>query len=128
MNDLESYFVEHHTLEFIVINLRILLLKGSVFCHGGLVLHVTKILDRNTRNQVKGSRYRYQAQFADSPLRQIFRYDNDHVYERERHADAFHKHPFSDRTWKECEPPTWIGYESWPVLKEVLDELYEWVA
>lgn len=123
---LEQYFVEHSTLRFTVVGPQRILLHGSVYCRGELVLHVDTILARNDRNQVKGLRYRYQAQFADAPFRQVFRYDNDHVYRREGHADAFHKHQFSDRTWREVKPPVWIGYEDWPVLSEVLDELYEW--
>lgn len=126
MESVSQYFVEHHTLRFISIGPHGIVLEGSVFCHGDLVLHVDKFLVRNDRNQVKATRYRYQAQFLHAPLRQIFRYDNGHVYRREGHEDAFHKHLFSDRTWKEIAPPVWVGYERWPILKEVLDELYEW--
>jgi hypothetical protein len=45
---------------------------------------------------------------------------------RENHADAHHRHRFNIRTWKEIIPPEWVGHAHWPVLREVLDELYEW--
>jgi hypothetical protein len=53
------------------------------------------------------------------------RYDNDHTYEREGHPDAFHKHIFSDRTWRETEV-VHIGRDSFPTLAEAIDELYQW--
>src|SRR5690606_41520456 len=93
---------------------------------GNLVIQCDKTLERNERNQIRGLRYSYQAQFASPPLRQIFRYDNSHVYVEEGHEDAFHKHQFSFRTWKEIEPPVWIGRQNWPELSKVIDELYEW--
>ena len=62
---------------------------------------------------------------AARPLRQIFRYDNDHIYTRERYPDAFHKHVFSSRTWKEIEV-VHVGRENSPTLLEVIDELHAW--
>ena len=126
MSDLREYFVDSDTLAFEVIDGRTLRLHGSVYCHGGLVLHVTKLLELNDTQQIRTFRYRYQAQFAEPPTRQIFRYDNDHAYLRENHADAHHRHRFNIRTWKEITPPEWVGHDHWPVLREVLDELYEW--
>ena len=100
-------------------------LKGSLFCHGGLVLHVDVLLERDRRDRVRGLVYRYQAQFSGLPLRQIYRYDNDHTYAREGHPDAFHKHVFSTRTWEEIDV-IHIGRSRFPNLIDVIDELYEW--
>lgn len=105
-------------------------LRGKLSCQGGLDLHVDITFERDLHDQVRGRLYRYHAQFdhvrfARLPLRQIFRYDNDHAYEREGHPDAFHKHIFSDRTWREIEV-VHIGRENFPTLAEVIDELYQW--
>lgn len=126
MDKLRTYFVDRDTLEFGALNPTLLRLEGAIFCKGDIVLHVDKILERNASGQVRGVRYRYQAMFAAPPKREIFRYDNDHVYEREGHADAFHKHIFNDRTWQEIGPPEHIGHMNWPTLQQVLDELYDW--
>jgi hypothetical protein len=126
MSDLREYFILADTLQFETIDRRTLRLHGSVYCHGGLVLHVTKLLEINDSDQVNAFSYRYQAQFAEPPIRQIFRYDNAHIFVQEGHEDEYHCHRFSNRTWHEIEPPTWIGYANWPTLREVLDELYEW--
>lgn len=100
-------------------------IHGDLLCRGGLLLHVDKYFDIDDGNRIRGFRYRYHAQFAARPLRQIFRYDNDHIYAREGHPDAFHKHVFNDRTWKELEV-VHIGREAFPTLLEVVDELYDW--
>lgn len=126
LDECRAYFVEHDTLQFEVISPSRIILSGQIFCHGDLVIYVDKTLERNERNQVRGLRYSYQAQFVSPPLRQIFRYDNSHVYVEEGHEDAFHKHQFSYRTWKDIEPPIWISRQNWPELSKVIDELYEW--
>ena len=89
------------------------------------MLHVSIALERRPDDRVRGVFYRYQAQFADPPLRQIFRYDNAHIYTHEAHPDAFHKHVFNDRTWKEIDVEH-VGREKFPTLLEVIDELYDW--
>lgn len=126
LDERSSYFVEHDTLRFEVISPSRILLSGQISCHGDLVFHVDSTLEINEKRQVRGLRDSYQAQFASPPLRQIFRYDNSHVYVDEGHEDAFHKHQFSYRTWKEIRPPIWIGRQDWPNLAKVIDELYEW--
>ena len=100
-------------------------LKGRLSCHGGLVLHADIVLERDVRDRVRGLIYRYQTQFADLPRRRVLRCDNDHVYAREGHPDAFHKHVFSMRTWKEINV-VHIGRDRFPNLLEVIDELYAW--
>ena len=121
-----TYFIEEpDSLVVDFLFTHTLRIHGDLVCKGGLTLHVDKYLEHDSKNQVRGYRYRYHAQFVDPPLRQIFRYDNDHVYVREGHADAFHKHIFSDRTWKEIEVQH-VGRENFPTLLEVIDELYDW--
>ena len=121
-----SYFVESPDL---IIprakNSRLIRMHGDLFCKGDLVIHVDKTLEVNSRRQARGILYRYQAQFAALPLRQIFRYDNAHAYSREGHPDAYHKHVFSPVSWKETEV-IHIGRERWPTLQQVIDELFDW--
>ena len=100
-------------------------IHGDLLCSGGLLLHVDKYFDFGDGNRIQGYRYRYHAQFAKLPLRQIVRYDNDHLYAREGYPDAFHKHVFSNRTWREVEV-VHIGRDNFPTLAEVIDELYQW--
>lgn len=50
---------------------------------------------------------------------------NDHVYAREGRPDAFHKHVFSKRSWRETSVEH-IGREQLPTLLEVIDELHDW--
>lgn len=100
-------------------------IHGDLVCKGGLIIHVDNYFERDRRNCVRGVEYRYQAQFADPPLRPIFRYDNGHVYTREGHPDAFHKHVFSNRTSREIAVEH-VGREQFPTFLEVIDELYDW--
>lgn len=125
MESLSQYFVEWDSLSFVLLPPSRILLSGSVHCRGGLVLHVEKMLEVNERRQVRGLRYRYQAQFADPPTREIFRYDNAHDG-YPGHPDAFHKHVFSPRSWKAAFPPEHIGRANWPTLREILNELHQW--
>lgn len=121
-----SYFVdEPHLVAPDVITPRVIRIHGDLFCKGTLVIHVDNYLRCDNRNRVREVVLRYQAQFAELPLRQIFRYDNDHIYAREGHPDAFHKHVFSNRTWREIRVEH-IGREQFPTLLEVIDELYDW--
>jgi len=125
MESLSHYFVESDSLSFVAIPPTNILLKGSMYCQGSLVLHVEKTLAVNDLRQVRGIRYRYQAQFSDPPTGEIFRYDNAHDGYH-GHPDAFHKHVFSPLTWRAVFPPEHVGIENWPTLQEVLDELYQW--
>ena len=74
------------------------LISGSIHCKGDLVLHIESTLEITERKQVRGLKYRYQAQFLEPPTREIFRYDNAHDG-YQGHPDAFHKHVFSPITW-----------------------------
>lgn len=121
-----QYFVENP--ELVVPRVRgakTVRIHGDLFCKGGLVIHVDKSLEVDDRHRARGFLYRYQAQFVAQPLREIFRYDNDHTYTREGHPDAYHKHVFSTVTWKQAEV-VHIGREKFPTLLNVIDELYEW--
>lgn len=121
-----SYFVdEPNIVAPDIITPGLFRFHGELICKGGLVIHIDNYLNRDVHNHVHGTVYRYQAQFIEPPLRQIFRYDNDHVYAREGHPDAFHKHIFSDRTWHEIEVQH-VGRERFSTLLEVIDELYDW--
>ena len=122
----ETYFVEDSRISIpTLVTPEEVHIRGELICKDGLVIHVDNVLERDQRGRVRGTDFRYQAQFITPPLRQIFRYDNGHVYTREGHPDAFHKHVFSDRTWRETEV-IHIGREHFPTLAEVIDELYQW--
>lgn len=122
----KGYFVEHSTLVIPdILTEQDIRIHDALACHGGLVIHVDNYFERDGRDRVYHVVFRYQAQFADSPLRRIFRYDNAHIYGREGHPDAFHKHVFSNRTWREIDVEH-IGKEQFPTLLEVIDELYDW--
>jgi hypothetical protein len=104
--------------------------RGKLSRQGGLDLHVDIVLERDTHDRARGGFQRYHAQFdqlqfAGLPLWQVFRYDNDHTDEREGHPDAFHKHVFSNRTWRETEV-LHIGRDTFPTPAEVIDELSAW--
>lgn len=122
-----EYFVENADLIVPrVKSERIVRIRGDLFCKGDLVIHVDKSIEIDDRRRARGFLYRYQAQFVTfPPLRQVFRYDNDHVYVREGHPDAYHKHVFSTVTWKET-AVVHIGRENWPTLQKVIDELFDW--
>lgn len=121
-----SYFVERSNLVAPdIISPHEVQIHGNLFCKGGLVIHVDNSLERDQRDRVQGIDFRYQAQFADPPLRRVFRYDNGHIYAREGHPDAFHKHVFSNRSWRETSVEH-IGRDQFPTLLEVIDELYDW--
>lgn len=121
-----AHFIVHDGLVESVIDPRTIQIAGEIICEGGLSLFVTKYIDVLNDGRVQTTRYRYHAQFSDAPLRPILRYDNDHVYTNEGHPDAFHRHEFDTLTWQAIEPPTWVGYEDWPTLRGVLEELYDW--
>jgi hypothetical protein len=102
-------------------------IEGDLICQGGLVIHISETLERDRRNQVRCIDFRYQAQFAGPPHRRIFRYDNAHIYSRRGHPDAFQKHVFSNRSWRETSVEH-IGRHQFPTLPEVIDELFDcWV-
>lgn len=126
MEECRTYFVEHDTLTFTVVSRHRITLSGTIYCRGDLEIHVNKTLERNDTDQVRGIYYNYHAQFSSPPVRPIFRYDNAHGFPDLDHRDHFHKHVFSNRTWREIEPPLWIGRHNWPHLNQVIDELYTW--
>lgn len=121
-----SYFVVDYMLAAPdILTPEVVRIHGDLFCHGGLAIHVDNYYRRDDRDRIRGHVFRYHAQFATLPLQRIFRYDNDHIYTREGHPDAFHKHVFSSRTWKEIEV-VHVGRENSPTLLEVIDEPHAW--
>src|SRR5690554_961129 len=80
MEECRTYFVKRDTLRFNVISRDRITLRGTIFCHGNLAIHVNKILELNDNHEVRGLLYSYQAQFVSPPERIVFRYDNAHAY------------------------------------------------
>ncbi len=101
-------------------------MEGRIWCRHGLFVDVRNVLEINERRPVRGKLYKYHAALDGPSHRPIFRYDNSHTYLREGHPDAFHKHRFDHQTWEEVRPPEWIGYDNWPTLADVIEELYDW--
>lgn len=104
-----------------------LVLEGRLRCKHGLFVDVLKYLNVRrypTRTLVRTNRYRYHAGVEGDANRPIFRYVNTDA--KPGHAGAHHKHRFDPTTWREIEPPLWIGEERWPHLSDVVDELRDW--
>lgn len=121
-----EYFIEDNGLEIRPVGPETLQISGSIRCQHDLVLHVNKLLRINVRRQVRTTNYSYHACWGEDGSRPIFRYDNAHEYGREGHPDPHHKHLFSTVTWKEIQPPAHVGYEHWPTLGDVIQELADW--
>lgn len=103
-----------------------LVIERRLDCQDGLFIDIKKTIEINENNQVRTIAYKYHAGIHGDPTRSIFRYDDAHIYVREGHADAHHKHRFDHTTWREIDPPEWIGEERWSTLGEVIEELHEW--
>ncbi len=101
-------------------------IRGRIFCQHGLFLDVDKTLEINRRQQVRTIKYSYHAGVEGEQDRPIFRYDNAHRYVREGHPDEHHRHRFDHATWREIDPPDWVGRERWPHLSDAIEELRVW--
>lgn len=123
---LGDFFVEENGLTIFPQDADHLRIEGRLRCRGIIFVDVRKVLVFNERNQVRCIHYKYRAGLVGDTARPILRYDNSHTYQREGQPDAFHKHRYDPYTWEEIRPPLWVGYDNWPTLAEVLDELYEW--
>lgn len=121
-----DYFLVNDALQFWPVDSDQIKGEGRLTFRDGLFIDVHKVLIRNNRGQVRTASYSYHAGIEGPSDRTIFRYDNAHEYARERHPDAHHKHRYNHATWEEIEPPEWIGYDRWPTLAEVIEELYVW--
>lgn len=124
---LGEFFVEDDCSQIQLTDEGTLRIEGLIWCKGDTFLDVTKTMEINERDQVRTVYYKYHAGIVlDGETRSIFRYDNAHVYEREGHADAHHKHRFDQDSWEEIRPPEWVGHDRWPTLTDALEELHEW--
>lgn len=124
LDRLRAYFVEEDSLAIAWLDERTLKIEGRIRCQHGIFLDVRKVLEADDQGRVRTIRYRYHAGFEGPRDRPIFRYDNAHPHQG--HADPHHKHCVDYATWTEIAPPQWIGYDRWPTLAQVLDELDEW--
>lgn len=128
-NDLSNYlhvvlrvlddhpFVIDHNLKISPISPEAGEVSGDVFCHGDVVLDVTKYFEIRTvgqRTQARTVRYSYHARYKEGE--DILRYDNSHPLPG--HRTPHHKHRFHSRG----ESIHHIGPD-WPHLSEVLDEV-----
>ena len=107
------------------------LIDGRIVCRDGLFVDVEKRLETNHAARVRTDKvrtlyYSYHAGLIGEDDRCVFRYDNAHPYLLEGHPDAHHKHRFDHRSWREIEPPEWIGAHRWPHLDQVISELLTW--
>jgi hypothetical protein len=102
------------------------LVEGRLYCPGSVYLDVVVVLEMDKRRHVNVLRYTFHAGIAKVEDRPIFRYDNAHIYTRERHPDPHHKHRFDVMSGCEIIPPEWIGATHQPTLRSVLTELERW--
>lgn len=117
----EGFLVEDRTA-VAVSGIDLITIEGVLACAHGLEISVAKALE------VRGDhgrtfKYSYHAAFSE-PHRRIFRYDNAHPWPH--HADAHHKHHFAPPGSPEPGTVTWLGYDRWPSLYEVVQELCDW--
>jgi hypothetical protein len=124
LDDLRGHYVLDDTLEKTFPAPDVMEIRGRIGCKHGLFVDVRKTLEINDRDQVRTVTYRYHAGIEGSDDRAIFRYDN--VHSHAGHEDEHHKHRFCPRTWQEIVPPEWVGYDGWPHLNQVIEELRVW--
>jgi len=107
-------------------------LAGFICCRGRLLVTYEKLM--YVMGQVEGEdawqteMYSYNVSLQGSW--NLFRYDNQHPDSLHHgHKDAHHKHEYDPHTGKELpHSPVWIGEESWPTLREVIEEARNWHA
>jgi hypothetical protein len=108
-------------------------LDGEIACLGEIVILVDKYLSvlepagHDDNAIVQTSTYAYNVSVRG--FGNIFRYDNQHddFSFRPSHADEHHKHLFNWRTDTQLpNSPIWTGYDKWPTLGEVIEEVEEW--
>lgn len=121
-----EYFIVSDNLQPILNDEGSILIEGRIWCQHDLYVSVRKTLELNENGQVRTISYSYHCGIDRHPPRSIFRYDNAHRYIREKHPDEHHRHRYDESTWEQISPPDWIGYERWPHLSDVIEELYEW--
>jgi hypothetical protein len=94
-------------------------LDGTLLCHGGVRVEVTKSLSvrigPHGRLQVRGSRYAYHAHAIGGLS--LLRYDNGH-----EDPEEFHRHRFDRRTGEPL-PVEVISRDEMPTLAEFLHEI-----
>ena len=123
-------FIGDDTLEFKPVMGRICL-SGEIACLGKIlitVLKYLKIMDGfGDTARVQTVIYSYNASIQG--YGNILRYDNqdeDYTF-RNGHLDEHHKHIFDWRTDREdLENLVWVGYEKWPTLGDVIQEMEKW--
>ncbi len=97
-------------------------LQGEIACLGNIIVTVEKYLrvlgGDGDNAMVQTFQYSYNVSVRNEG--NIFRYDNSH--DRPGHPDRHHKHEFDE----EGEQISWIGYQSWRTLGQVLQETQEW--
>lgn len=119
---LDEGFLGEDLLSIAVSGVDLITIEGKLVCEHGLEVSVTKALDVQG-DRVRTFKYSYHAAFSD-PHRRIFRYDNAHPWPH--HADAHHKHVYSPPGSPEPGRVTWVGYDDWPSLFDVVQELRDW--
>lgn len=119
-------FLIHDGVAVHTVSADTLRLEGRLYFQQGIFIDVYKQLELNERGQVRTFKYSYHAGIDGDGERSILRYDNAHVHWTAGHPDAHHKHRFNHSTWEEIEPPVHVGYDGWPHLSDVIDEVFTW--
>ncbi len=101
--------------------------KGTLFCSGGIEIHVRKLQEveqSRRRIRVRTRLYSYHVIVREGDAaRSLFRYDN--VHQHPGHRDAHHRHSHDD-TGRELHPAIYVGEDGWPTLADVLEEAERW--
>lgn len=124
LDNLRGHFVEADDLRHDYLPPDLLVISGRVWCHHGLFVDVEKTIEIDDRSYARTIAYSYHAGIEGPENRPIFRYDNAHPHEG--HEDEHHRHRYDSSTWQEIRPTEWIGYDGWPHLNEVIEELASW--
>jgi len=137
---LDQGFVDSHNLKFedwereddlSGVSIPQLRLQGLIACRGKISITVDKYLDiidgSGDDALIQTVSYAYNASVQG--FGNILRYDNrdDYFVVHSAHKDKHHKHSFNWLTdTQNFEELTWVGYDNWPTLGQVIEELQDW--
>ncbi len=132
LNKFESEnWIASHTINLVKAGDSVLYIAGQIALQGPLVLSVRKLLsytppDQAGRRCCETLSYSYNAFIPGHHT--LLRYDTYHPDSlHPGHLDKFHVHRFDWVTGDELpDSPEWLGWQKWPRLGDVLQELREW--
>lgn len=119
-----SYWVKEDRVE-ITETPQLIYFEGAILCEGGVEIWVDKELSVREVGgdiEVRTQKYSYHVLHrSEDRVTDLFRYDNAH--DRPGHPDRHHKHIYRSDGTSSVEH---VGYNAWPVLRDVIEEAYRW--